>query len=109
MLIIQSDILKVMNNNNNPIVSGGNKFNNIFTTSSIDNNDNNQYSDIINIIFRMSQGNQHTRSYNQNETIPNMLKQFVNSFGLSENTLKEIIFLHNAVNLNNLEPNLTFK
>ena len=109
MLIIQSDILKVLNNNNNPIVSGGNKYNSIFTTSSSDNNDNNQNSDIINIIFRMSQGNQHSRSYNQNETIGNMLKQFVNSFGLSDNTLKEIIFLHNAVNLNNLDPNLKLK
>ena len=106
---IQRDILNLMNNNNNPIVSGGNKFNNIFTTSSNDNNDNGQNSDIINIIFRMSQGNQHTRSYNQNETIRNMLKQFVNSFGLSENTLKEIIFLHNAVNLNNIDQNLTLK
>ena len=38
-----------------------------------------------------------------------MLKQFVNSFGLSENTLKEIIFLHNAVNLNNIDQNLTLK
>ena len=57
----------------------------------------------------MSQGNQHTRSYNQNETIRNMLKQFVNSFGLSENTLKEIIFFHNAVNLNNIDQNLTLK
>ncbi len=37
------------------------------------------------------------------------MKQLVNSFVLSENTLKEIIFFHNAVNLNNLEPNLTLK
>ncbi len=57
----------------------------------------------------MSQGNWHSRSFNKNTTIGNMLKQFVNSFGLSENTLKEIIFLHNAVNLNNIDQNLTLK
>ena len=108
---IQKGIAICLNNNtsdkNN--VLGGNS---LFTTSTNDDNfknNNNDSKDIINIIFISMKGHTHNRKYNKNEKIRDIFESFLKEFGLPKNALKEIHFLYNAVNLNNLKENVTLK
>ena len=108
---IQKGIAICLNNNtsgkNN--IFGGNE---LFTTSTnYDNfqNNNNDPKDIINIIFISMKGHSHNRKYNQNEKIRDVLENFLEGFGLPKNALKEIQFLYNAVNLNNVKEDVTLK
>ena len=106
---IQKGIAFCLDNNksNGNHVCGGNP---LFTTSSNDVNfQNNNSKDIINIVFLSMKGNKHNRKYNQNDKIRNVLENFLEGFGLPKNALKEIQFLYNAVNLNNLNENVTLK
>jgi hypothetical protein len=106
---IQKGIAFCLDNNksNGNHVCGGNP---LFTTSSNDENfQNNNSKDIINIIFLSMKGNKHNRKYNQNDKIRNVLENFLEGFGLPKNALKEIQFLYNAVNLNNLNENVILK
>lgn len=109
---IQKAIALCIDNNNHKdkYVSGGNA---LFTTSTndknYDKNFNNNSKDTINIVFVSMKGNRHIRKYDQNDKIINVLENFLKEFGLPKNALKEIQFLYNAVNLNNLEENITLK
>ena len=110
---MQKAIAFCLDNNNNKsnenCVLGGNG---LFTTSSNDENiqiNDNNSKDIINIVFVTMKGNRHNRKCNQNDTIKNVLENFLEGFGLPKTALKEIIFLNNAINLNNLEDNITLK
>ena len=90
-------------------VLGGNKkiFQNIFYQSSDDNKLNKIDPNIISVVFVMMQGNKHFRTYKKTDTLKYLLEAFVTSLGLSTNTLKEIYFLYNATNLNNLRQSKT--
>ena len=108
---IQKGIAICLNNNtsdkNN--VLGGNS---LFTTSTNDDNfknNNNDSKDIINIIFISMKGHTHNRKYNKNGKIRDILESFLEGFGLPKSALKEIHFLYNAANLNNLKENVTLK
>ena len=57
----------------------------------------------------MMQGNKLMRAYKKTDTLKHALEGFVESMGLSKNTLKEIYFLFNATNLNNLRQSKTLK
>ena len=106
---IQKGIAFCLDNNksNGNHVCGGNP---LFTTSSNDVNfQNNNSKDIINIVFLSMKGNKHNRKYNQNDKIRNVLENFLEGFGLPKNALKEIQFLYNAVNLNNVKEDVTLK
>ena len=103
------------NSNNNQsiqgMVSGGNKkpIPNFFFQSSDDNNQNKSDPNSIRVVFVMMQGNKHVRTYKKTDTLKDVLEGFVSSLGLSKNTLKEIYFLFNATNLNNLRQSKTLK
>ena len=103
------------NSNNNQsiqgMVSGGNKKSipNFFFQSSDDNNQNKSDPNSIRVVFVMMQGNKHVRTYKKTDTLKDVLEGFVSSLGLSKNTLKEIYFLFNATNLNNLRQSKTLK
>ena len=63
--------------------------------------------EIINVIFVMLKGNKHSKLYNKNKKIHDMLKDFVTSFGLNEKSLERIQFLYNATLLNKLPKDMT--
>ena len=108
---IQRGIGRGLNNNQpyNNYVSGGNQLPKAFITSSEGIESTNPGPNKLNLIFVMMQGNKHTRTFNKNDKIRYVLEQFVESFGLGTNTLKNIYFLFNATNLNNLEKNKTLE
>jgi hypothetical protein len=98
-------------NNDQPYehyVQGGNKVPDFMKQSSVENpvgvNDNK-----INVVFVVMKGNSHSRVFNQNDTIKDMLTKFIKSRGLHEYHLKDIYFLFNAVNLNTINQNQTLK
>ena len=108
---IQRGIGRGLNNNQpyNNYVSGGNQLPEVFITSSEGIESANPGPNKVNLIFVMMQGNKHTKTFKKNEKIRYVLEQFVESFGLSTNTLKKIYFLFNATNLNNLEKHKTLE
>ena len=108
---IQRGIGRGLNNNQpyNNYVSGGNQLPKVFITSSEGIESANPGPNKVNLIFVMMQGNKHTKTFKKNEKIRYVLEQFVESFGLSTNTLKKIYFLFNATNLNNLEKHKTLE
>ena len=99
-------------NNNQPYesnVSGGNQVPSFFKESSGDINYQNDDPNIVNIFFIMMQGNRHIRKFKADDKIGDVLEKFVQSFGLLTKSLESIYFLHNAVNLNNLNQQKTLK
>ena len=98
-------------NNNQPYehyVQGGNQVPAFMKQSSVENpvdGNNNK----INVVFVVMKGNSHSRIFNQNDTIKDMLIKFIKSRGLQEYHLKDIYFLFNAVNLNTINQNQTLK
>ena len=99
----QKKIAKTSNNNNNP----SNQLNDPFLSSSKEKECDNPEEDTINIVFIMMKGNKHIKNYKSNETIGGVLEKFIRSLDIHVNTLKEIYFLYNATNLNNVNPNKT--
>ena len=105
--VIQNQILNALNLNNNVnqisnnSVGGNEK---IFYTSSEEQINPNLGGEIINVIFKTSQGNFHKISLKPNETIGNMITKFLDKFELNDLVLKQVIFIHNATNLNSLDP-----
>ena len=99
-------------NNNMPYergLQGGNQTPQFMRQSSMDNVPK-VSDDIINVIFHVQTGNKHTRCFNKNETIQQMLLKFIKSQGLMEKHLDNIYFLFNAINLNTLNnKNLTLE
>ena len=106
--IIQKKIAFCMDSNkpNKNYVYGGNA---LFITSTNDENSNNKVlndkENLIHIIFITMKGHNHSRKYNKNDKIKDVLGSFIREFGLPLNALKEIHFLYNATNINNLEDN----
>ena len=95
-------------NNNKPYehyVAGGNQpaeFLKHSSSEKITNIDNK-----INVVFTGTKGNLHTRFFNKNDKIKDMLSKFMKSVGLMEYHLKNIYFLYNACNLNTINQDQT--
>ena len=95
-------------NNNKPYehyVAGGNQpaeFLKHSSSEKITNIDNK-----INVVFTGTKGNLHTRFFNKNDKIKDMLSKFMKSVGLMEYHLKNIYFLYNACNLNTINQEQT--
>ena len=95
-------------NNNKPYehyVAGGNQpaeFLKHSSSEKIINIDNK-----INVVFTGTKGNLHTRFFNKNDKIKDMLSKFMKSVGLMEYHLKNIYFLYNACNLNTINQEQT--
>jgi len=108
---IQMSIALGLNDNKpyNHYVQGGNQVPDFMTQSSNDNPNGVQIDDKINVVFVVMKGNNHTKCFNKNDTIREMLLKFIKSFGLQEYHLKYIYFLFNAVNLNTINQNQTLK
>ena len=106
--MLQKGIGKELNESK-PYVAGGNKLPDFLTLSSTDSKCNNPEPNSVNIVFVTMQGNRHIRNFNSNDKIRYVLEEAIKSFGLHSNALKKIYFLHNAANLNNLNPNKTLK
>ena len=99
-------------NNNKPYehyVQGGNKVPDFMKQSSNENPNGIILDDKINVVFVVMKGNSHSKIFNKNDTIRDMLIKFIKSFGLQEYHLKFIYFLFNAVNLNTINQNQTLK
>ena len=99
-------------NNNQPYehyVQGGIQVPDFMKQSSNENPNGIMLDDKINVIFVVMKGNSHSRIFNKNDTIRNMLVKFIKSCGLQEYHLKFIYFLFNAVNLNTINQNQTLK
>ena len=86
---------------------GSNQLYDFLTSSSNYGQQNDLFSNKINIIFKTMKGNQHIRSFNQNDKIIDVLESFLTSVGVSKNALSKIHFLYNATNINNLNKNMT--
>ena len=108
---IQKGIALGLNNNQqyNNYVSGGEPGFSFLTTSSVESQSKSENPEVINIIFITLKGNNHIKRYNKKDKIKNVLKSFVQSFGLTENALTKINFLYNATNLNNLRDDITLE
>ena len=108
---IQKGIALGLNNNQqyNNYVSGGEPGFSFLTTSSVESQSKSENPEVINIIFITLKGNKHIKRYNKKDKIKNVLKSFVQSFGLTENALTKINFLYNATNLNNLRDDMTLE
>ena len=95
-------------NNNKPYehyVAGGNQpaeFLKHSSSEKVTNIDNK-----INVVFTGTKGNLHTRFFNKNDKIKDMLSKFMKSVGLMEYHLKNIYFLYNACNLNTINQDQT--
>ena len=99
-------------NNNKPYehyVQGGNKVPDFMKQSSNENPNGIILDDKINVVFVVMKGNSHSKIFNKNDTIRDMLIKFIKSFGLQEYHLKFIYFLFNASNLNTINQNQTLK
>jgi hypothetical protein len=99
-------------NNNKPYehyVQGGNKVPDFMKQSSNENPNGIILDDKINVVFVVMKGNSHSKIFNKNDTIRDMLVKFIKSCGLQEYHLKFIYFLFNAVNLNTINQNKTLK
>ena len=99
-------------NNNQPYehyVQGGIQVPDFMKQSSNENPNGIMLDDKINVIFVVMKGNSHSRIFNKNDTIRDMLVKFIKSCGLQEYHLKFIYFLFNAVNLNTINQNQTLK
>ena len=99
-------------NNNQPYehyVQGGIQVPDFMKQSSNENPNGIMHDDKINVIFVVMKGNSHSRIFNKNDTIRDMLVKFIKSCGLQEYHLKFIYFLFNAVNLNTINQNQTLK
>ncbi len=99
-------------NNNKPYehyVQGGNKVPDFMKQSSNENPNGIILDDKINVVFVVMKGNSHSKVFNKNDTIRDMLIKFIKSFGLQEYHLKFIYFLFNASNLNTINQNQTLK
>ena len=68
---------------------------------------NNLSPDKINIHFITMKGNKHIRVFNKNDKIKDALESFLASVGVNKNALTQIKFLYNAINLNNLDKDIT--
>ena len=101
----QKKIAKNPNNNNNL----SDQLNDPFLSSSKEKECENPEEDTVNIVFIMMKGNKHLKNYKKNETIKNVLEKFIKDLDIHVNTLKEIYFLFNATNLNNVNPNKTIE
>ena len=108
---IQKGIALGLNNNQqyNNYVSGGEPGFSFLTTSSVESQPKSKDPEDINIVFVTMKGNNHIKRYNKKDKIKNVLKSFVQSFGLTENALTKINFLYNATNLNNLRDDMTLE
>ena len=108
---IQMSIVLGLNNNKpyEHYVQGGNKVPDFMKQSSNENLNGIILDDKINVIFVVMKGNSHSRIFNKNDTIRDMLIKFIKSCGLQEYHLKFIYFLFNAVNLNTINQNQTLK
>ena len=99
-------------NNNKPYehyVQGGNQVPDFMKQSSNENPNGIMLDDKVNVIFVVMKGNSHSRIFNENDTIRDMLIKFIKSCGLQEYHLKFIYFLFNANNLNTINQNQTLK
>ena len=96
---------KIAANKNNQ--NKNHQFNDPFHSSSKEKECDNPEEDSINIVFVMMKGNKHIKNFKNGDTIRIVLEKFVKSLDIHVNTLKEIYFLFNATNLNNINPDKT--